>query len=216
MRFLTLAVHHIYLHLETERCVLLSFHCVNSKQVNRGVEYRLLAPSEMPSPDRDVLLALFRSTCGTNWRRNDNWGKNADLSQWHGVKANNQGRVVELSLSGNNLEGIHRPAFRTRVALLPAGSRRSKVISYPCINWKRTQQYTMLCVLHAVYSWRSGSSYVYSCAVSITIMPFRTGQRGRDSFVFFLKPHSPSLFRSKESFARLPSCPSHPVILPQR
>lgn len=56
--------------------------------------------------ERDALLALYRSTDGDNWRRKTNWGTDAPLSDWYGVKVNAEGRVVRLDLSFNNLKGI--------------------------------------------------------------------------------------------------------------
>ncbi|CBJ28474.1 Hypothetical leucine rich repeat protein [Ectocarpus siliculosus] len=59
----------------------------------------------MASEDRAALVALFRSAGGTRWHRNKNWDTGADLSQWYGVHVKHDGRVVELWLSSNNLEG---------------------------------------------------------------------------------------------------------------
>lgn len=60
----------------------------------------------MDSTDREILLALYRATGGANWKQNDNWGTDAVLSSWYGVKVDDQGHVVELSLKYNNLQGI--------------------------------------------------------------------------------------------------------------
>ncbi|CAN0058079.1 unnamed protein product [Ectocarpus sp. 6 AP-2014] len=60
----------------------------------------------MESEDRAALVALFRSAGGSRWHRNKNWDTGADLSQWYGVHVKPDGRVVELWLSSNNLEGI--------------------------------------------------------------------------------------------------------------
>ncbi|CAN0294503.1 unnamed protein product, partial [Laminaria digitata] len=60
----------------------------------------------MPSTGRDALVALYDATDGANWKKSTNWNKGADLSLWHGVKVNDQGRVVELHLTSNNLRGI--------------------------------------------------------------------------------------------------------------
>ncbi|CAN0517636.1 unnamed protein product, partial [Ectocarpus sp. 12 AP-2014] len=57
----------------------------------------------MASTDRDALVAFFRLTGGANWKKNDSWGTAAELTTWFGVKVNDHGRVVELSLEGNGL-----------------------------------------------------------------------------------------------------------------
>ncbi|CAM9930362.1 unnamed protein product [Ectocarpus sp. 6 AP-2014] len=59
----------------------------------------------MSSTDREALIALFRSTGGAGWMRRYNWDTDAVLGTWHGVKVNDQGRVVMLSLMQNNLQG---------------------------------------------------------------------------------------------------------------
>lgn len=59
----------------------------------------------MASTDRDALVALYRSTDGANWKINDNWDTDAELSTWHGVIVNDEGRVVTLTLCRNDLRG---------------------------------------------------------------------------------------------------------------
>eukprot|EP00752_Nemacystus_decipiens_P012508 g11078.t2 len=61
------------------------------------------------SADRDALEALYRSTDGPEWAHKNNWNTDADLSTWDGVKLNDKGRVVELSLDQNNLQGTIPP-----------------------------------------------------------------------------------------------------------
>ncbi|CAM9381152.1 unnamed protein product [Ectocarpus sp. 12 AP-2014] len=62
----------------------------------------------MAQTDREALVALYNATGGPNWKQDGNWNTDADLSQWHGIKTNDQGRVVALSLNSNNLQGILR------------------------------------------------------------------------------------------------------------
>ncbi|CAB1115509.1 unnamed protein product [Ectocarpus sp. CCAP 1310/34] len=59
----------------------------------------------MASKDRDALVALFCSTGGAGWTRRDNWNTDADRATWFGVKVNDQGRVVDVDLGSNNLQG---------------------------------------------------------------------------------------------------------------
>ena len=55
--------------------------------------------------DRDVLLHLYRTTCGESWKYRDGWAENAeDLSSWYGVTTDENGRVVKLELQGKEIE----------------------------------------------------------------------------------------------------------------
>ena len=55
--------------------------------------------------DRAVLVALYEATGGANWKANTNWLSEAPLYKWKGVKTDKEGRVLGLSLSGNELTG---------------------------------------------------------------------------------------------------------------
>ena len=55
--------------------------------------------------DREALVALYEATDGEDWRENDNWLSDAPVGEWQGVKTDEDGRVVELVLWADNLEG---------------------------------------------------------------------------------------------------------------
>ncbi len=55
--------------------------------------------------ERDALEALYQDTDGDNWTNNRNWLSNASLDSWHGVTTDQNGRVTELDLSENELDG---------------------------------------------------------------------------------------------------------------
>ena len=55
--------------------------------------------------DRDALIALYNSTVGSGWTNNTHWDSALSLDMWHGVYTNNDGRVVEINLTENNLSG---------------------------------------------------------------------------------------------------------------
>ncbi len=57
------------------------------------------------SSDREVLEHLYRATGGDDWTDNTNWMTAAPLSEWAGVSADRNGRVENLLLRGNNLNG---------------------------------------------------------------------------------------------------------------
>ena len=54
---------------------------------------------------RDVLVVLCHATDGDNWNKNENWLSDEPLGEWHGVTTDDDGRVIELILSQNQLSG---------------------------------------------------------------------------------------------------------------
>ncbi|MCY3958605.1 MAG: hypothetical protein OXG65_09945 [Chloroflexi bacterium] len=64
-----------------------------------------------PASDREALEILYNATGGPSWRNNANWLSDRPLSEWHGVTANRNDRVIVLSLTANNLRGILPPAI---------------------------------------------------------------------------------------------------------
>ena len=55
--------------------------------------------------DRAVLTALYNATNGTNWTNKGNWLSERPLGDWYGVTTDENGRVTELRLTANNLNG---------------------------------------------------------------------------------------------------------------
>ena len=55
--------------------------------------------------DRDVLVSLYDSTDGGNWKRNDNWLSSKPIGEWFGVVTDSTGRVIRLRLGDNSLNG---------------------------------------------------------------------------------------------------------------
>ncbi len=58
-----------------------------------------------PSADRDVLANIYESMSGDQWHDNSNWLTDAPLREWHGIRADGQGRGVGLDLAFNGLAG---------------------------------------------------------------------------------------------------------------
>ncbi|CAM9222326.1 unnamed protein product [Chrysoparadoxa australica] len=65
-------------------------------------------------------MALYDTTGGELWYSNTGWGSNEPLGDWYGVEVDEEGSVIGLRLSSNNLKGMKAP-------------RSSKVISFICI-----------------------------------------------------------------------------------
>ena len=55
--------------------------------------------------DRAALVALYNATDGANWYQNQNWLSSAPIGEWYGVVTDSNGRVTELDLYENKLDG---------------------------------------------------------------------------------------------------------------
>ncbi len=58
---------------------------------------------EVNATDRAALIALYNATDGPNWT--NTWDISESVFEWFGVVASSEGRVIELTLAGNNLTG---------------------------------------------------------------------------------------------------------------
>ena len=55
--------------------------------------------------DRAALVALYDATDGPNWRNNANWLSEEPLDSWEGVTTDDRGRVIQLHLVEQQLNG---------------------------------------------------------------------------------------------------------------
>ena len=62
-------------------------------------------PADSSDTERTALTALFDATGGHDWKTNDGWLSDGPIDQWHRVATDENGRVTELDLSGNQLNG---------------------------------------------------------------------------------------------------------------
>ena len=56
--------------------------------------------------ERNALIALYNATNGSGWNNRTNWGTNNPLSEWYGIRTDENGRVYEINLNNNNLSGF--------------------------------------------------------------------------------------------------------------
>lgn len=85
----------------------------DDRQVRRPPPVIPDPPTVTPDPptdegtarDRGSLEALYNATGGDNWTRSMNWNTDEPLDTWYGVKTDSDGRITELILSDNGLEG---------------------------------------------------------------------------------------------------------------
>ena len=81
-----------------------SFITVNTDETREEVVYRVAV--EGPGADKAALVALYNATDGQNWEKSDNWLSDEPLSEWYGITTDITGRVTELGLGDNNLNGM--------------------------------------------------------------------------------------------------------------
>ena len=77
-------------------------------QVLRGVDTNDFDELGLPfceNADLEALIAFYNATDGDHWLDNTNWLSEQPLQYWKGVHINEEGRIVELRLGGNNLSG---------------------------------------------------------------------------------------------------------------
>lgn len=84
--------------VEVKRAIIKNFKAVDVDQLVDEAEGIL-------RKEREALMALYKATKGTRWSKKTNWGTDKPLSEWYGVEVDEEGRVVSLDLSKNNLVG---------------------------------------------------------------------------------------------------------------
>ena len=77
--------------------------------------------------DLAALVAFYNATGGPNWRSDANWLTSRPPGDWHGVRVDSAGRVVELLLPENNLTGSIPPEIGDLSALTNLALRRNNL-----------------------------------------------------------------------------------------
>ena len=70
-------------------------------------------PQGSVESDRAALEALYDAVGGPDWTDSTSWKTSAPLGEWYGVTTDADGRVTELDLHDNGLEGFVAPALGT-------------------------------------------------------------------------------------------------------
>ena len=60
--------------------------------------------AQVPTSERNALVALYDATDGANWNNNTNWNSSEPVDTWHGVMVVDN-HVREINLIGNQLSG---------------------------------------------------------------------------------------------------------------
>lgn len=55
--------------------------------------------------ERDALISLYQALGGDHWINNTNWCSDKPVSEWYGIYVDDAGRVKNIALSDNNLNG---------------------------------------------------------------------------------------------------------------
>lgn len=84
--------------VEVKRAIIKNFKAVEVDELVDEAEAVLRT-------ERNALMALYNKTKGKQWTNKKNWGSDKPVSEWYGVEVDENGRVVSLNLSQNNLNG---------------------------------------------------------------------------------------------------------------
>ncbi len=71
-----------------------------------GLPFCVASSPTFAATERDVLVALYQATDGTNWANSENWLTDAPIGTWQGVTTDDSGRVEILDLRENRLRGL--------------------------------------------------------------------------------------------------------------
>ena len=71
---------------------------------SKSASFSIIIKAAFIAGDRQVLVDLY-STGGIEWDRKSGWNSSAALSDWDGVKVDDNGRVTVLYLPFNKLAG---------------------------------------------------------------------------------------------------------------
>ena len=73
---------------------------ISSSEITRNIEITQEANIQLL-----VLTAIYNNTNGENWKRKSNWLSDRQISEWEGIEVNQEGNVIKINLSDNNLSG---------------------------------------------------------------------------------------------------------------
>ena len=78
-----------------------------SVMTNYSVDVDSLAEEDASALDveRESLVAFYNALDGPNWINKENWCSERPVGEWYGITTNGNGRVTEIALSFNNLNG---------------------------------------------------------------------------------------------------------------
>ena len=76
-------------------------HDLHSLDINFCVEPGKQAQAD----DRAVLVELYNSLGGEDWRYQRDWLSNKPLEEWYGIDTDDEGRVIYVYLAGNGMKG---------------------------------------------------------------------------------------------------------------
>lgn len=89
--------------------------------------------------DREALIELYNATNGPGWTTSTNWTSSAPLSDWYGIMTDADGRVINVNLDGNTLQGTIPPSIGSLTQLQALNFTTNQLTgSIPASVWTLT------------------------------------------------------------------------------
>ena len=79
--------------------------CVPARLRDLVTNFPKLGLPRCSRPQEDALVAFYHATGGPDWKRGNGWLTDAPLNEWEGIKTDDDGKVVSITLDDNNLTG---------------------------------------------------------------------------------------------------------------
>ncbi|MBE6245909.1 MAG: hypothetical protein E7110_00630 [Bacteroidales bacterium] len=88
--------------LKTDRVGYITISGGNAVQTIKVVQKGL---GEILEAEKQALIEFYKATGGDNWVNNTNWCSDKPVGEWYGIRTDDLGFVIEISLMQNNLKG---------------------------------------------------------------------------------------------------------------
>lgn len=99
--------------------------------ISCGEESRDIVVTQKPvgvKAEREALVEFYRALDGDHWVDNTNWCSDKPLSEWFGIRANEEGELLEISMFDNNLTGTLPDVFDKFSSLQHIGLSGNKLV----------------------------------------------------------------------------------------
>ncbi|MBE9488505.1 MAG: hypothetical protein IMY73_04905 [Bacteroidetes bacterium] len=92
---------------------------IKDRETSYFKEVKVVQMPYLSTPELEyvALEEFYNYTSGDGWKNNTNWLSDKPLSSWYGIKVSAEGKVIEINLKNNNLDGLLNSKLKDLVYL---------------------------------------------------------------------------------------------------